>query len=98
MPQEDLPDKVPVLIPGAVGPHRVVHPRADGGDGLQVPEPALVKQPPDLPVNGWEIGRERDGGEVDGDARGLGEQNGDPVVGTCKRARKEKRDPDFVYY
>ena len=37
-PQDGLQDVVQVLIPGAVGPHRVLHPRAEGGDRLQESE------------------------------------------------------------
>ena len=34
VPRDGLPDEVPMLIPGAVYPHRILHPRADGGDEL----------------------------------------------------------------
>ena len=72
--------------------------RAEGSDELQESEPAQVQQPPDLPANGREVSRERDDGEVVEDVRGLGEKIGDQVIGTRKRVRKERRDPDFVYY
>ena len=87
-----------MLIPGAVGPHRVLHPRAEGGDKLQESEPAQDQQPPDIPVNGRVDSRERDDGDVIEDVGGLGENNGDQVVGTRKRVRKKRCDSDFVYY
>ena len=95
-----------MLIPGAVGPYRVVHPRADGGDipverQMHLDLPAIAGQElcrEDPMTSGREIGREGNDGQEDGGDRGLDESVGNPVVGTPKRVRKERRDPDYIYY
>ena len=91
-PQEEGHDEVPVLIPGAVGPHRVVHPRADGGELPVERQPHL-----ELPIAGQELGRadpmtsrreighEGNDGQEDRGDRGSEESVGSPVVGIPKR-------------
>ena len=106
-PQEEGHDEVLVLIPGAVGPHRVVHPRGDGGE-LPVErqshlEPLIVGQEldstdPMTPTSRREVGRERNGEQEDRGDRGSGGSVESPAIGTPKRVRKERRDPDYVYY